>query len=69
MDITTSVIAATIGGAIACFLAIASAEVLTPGSVDWALKGGSYGAAIGVPAAFVLGPLGLLEDRHSLQRN
>ena len=43
-------------------------EVYRPGSLEWAVKGGLYGAAWGVPFAAVLGPLGLLRrDRKAEQ--
>ncbi|EMI15724.1 putative membrane protein [Rhodopirellula maiorica SM1] len=48
------------GGAMACFFAIASAEMVPAGSIQWMVQGGIYGACFGIPVAFLLGPLGLI---------
>lgn len=48
-SLPASPIAGAIGAMVAAYLAIANREVLTPGSFDWAVKGGLYGAMIGVP--------------------
>lgn len=56
-----SVFAACFGAGVASFLAIATAEQLPPGSTEWMLNGGLYGAAVGLPLAFVLGTFGLIE--------
>ena len=58
-----SVIASGIGAMVACFFAGATAEVLPPGSMEWMVKGGVYGACFGLPVAILLGPLGLIENR------
>ncbi len=58
-----SPIAGAVGAMAGAFLAIASGEVLPPGSVDWAFKGGLYGAMVGVPIGATLGPLALLKSR------
>ncbi len=55
-----SIVASAIGSTVACFFAIASAEMLPPGSVQWMLKGGIYGACFGIPVALILGPIGLI---------
>ncbi|WP_442510225.1 hypothetical protein SH528x_001835 [Novipirellula sp. SH528] len=55
-----SMIASGIGAMVASFFAIASAEMLPPGSVQWMLKGGIYGACFGIPVALILGPIGLI---------
>ena len=60
-----SVIASGIGAMVACFFAGATAEVLPPGSFEWMLKGGLYGACFGLPVAILLGPLGLVENRRA----
>lgn len=69
MQVVASVIASGIGGAVACFLAISTAELLPPSTAEWALKGGAYGAAVGIPISLVMGFLGLLESRsHRVQQ-
>jgi hypothetical protein len=55
-----SSVAGAIGAFIASYFAISCMEVYRPGSLEWAVKGGLYGAAWGVPFAVILGPLGLL---------
>ena len=60
-NLVTSIVASTFGAAVACFLAIATAEQLPPGSTEWMLKGGLYGASTGLPLAFIPGPFGLIE--------
>ncbi|WP_186776533.1 hypothetical protein [Rubripirellula reticaptiva] len=60
-----SLIASGIGAVVACFFAISTAEVLPPGSIRWMWQGGLYGAAFGIPAAVLLSPLALLEQRQS----
>ncbi|WP_345327863.1 hypothetical protein [Novipirellula rosea] len=62
-----SMIASAIGSMVACFFAIASAEMLPPGSAQWMLKGGIYGACFGIPVALILGPIGLI-DKPSINR-
>ena len=57
-----SVLAGCIGGGVASYAAIATAEVLPPGSAEWATKGGFYGASIG---GLVGGVLGLLARTRS----
>ena len=56
-----SSIAAGIGAAVACFLAIALGEGVEPGSLRWGFMGGIYGGRIGLPVSAILGPIGLLE--------
>ncbi|GAA5509745.1 hypothetical protein [Novipirellula caenicola] len=66
-----SIIASGIAAMVACFFAIASAEVLPAGSVQWMVQGGIYGACFGIPVALILGPLGLFKQpsrNDSLQR-
>jgi peptidoglycan/LPS O-acetylase OafA/YrhL len=58
-SLPASTIAGAIGAAVAAFLAIACGEVVSPGSVEWAVKGGLYGAMVGGPIGAVLGPLAL----------
>jgi len=55
----TSIIASGIGGMVACYFAIATAELLPPGSIEWMWKGGLYGAMFGIPIAAILSPLAL----------
>lgn len=57
-----SIFAGCFGAAVASYLAVATAEQLPPGSIEWVLKGGLYGAAVGLPLAFLLGTLGLIES-------
>ena len=56
-------IAASIGAVVASYLAIATAEVIEPGSLRWAVMGGMYGCSIGLPVSAILAPLGLIERR------
>lgn len=58
-----SVFASGLGAIAACFFAGATAEVMPPGSIEWMLKGGVYGACFGLPIAVLLGPIGLIENR------
>lgn len=53
-----SVIASGIGAMVACYFAAATAELLPPGSLEWMVKGGLYGACFGLPVAALLSPLG-----------
>ncbi|MDB4403811.1 hypothetical protein N9154_00570 [Akkermansiaceae bacterium] len=55
-----SSVAGAIGALIAAYFTISCMEAYRPGSLEWAVKGGLYGAAWGVPFAVILGPLGLL---------
>jgi hypothetical protein len=49
------------GGAVAGSFAVAAAEVLPPGTMQWTLAGAGYGAVFGLPVATVMGGLiGLL---------
>ncbi|MCM2370306.1 hypothetical protein [Aporhodopirellula aestuarii] len=59
-DWPVSIFASGLGAAVACYGAIATAELLPPGSIDWMWKGGLYGAAFGITIAAILSPLGLL---------
>lgn len=63
-DWPTSIIASGFGAMVACYFAIATAESLPPGSIEWILKGGLYGAMFGIPIAVVLSPLALLGIRR-----
>lgn len=60
-QLTVSMFASGFAASVACFLAIASAEQLPPGSTEWMWKGGIYGACVGLPLSFILGTLGLIE--------
>jgi hypothetical protein len=46
-----------IGGAFAGYFTVASGEVFPPGSKQWALSGGGYGALFGLPVAALVGGL------------
>jgi hypothetical protein len=46
-----------IGGAVAGYFTLASGEVFPPGSMQWALSGGAYGALFGLPVAALVGGL------------
>jgi hypothetical protein len=55
------VLGGAIGGAIGGFFALASAELIPPGTIQWALGGGGYAALYALPAAaFFGGLIGLL---------
>mgnify|MGYP003652955059 CR=1 FL=1 len=58
-----SVLASGAGAMVACFFAGATAEMLPAGSLEWMWKGGLYGACFGLPVAFILGPIGLVENK------
>ena len=59
MSWPASTIAGAVGAMVAAYVAIANAEVVEPGSWDWALTGGLRGGMIGIPLGGALGPLGL----------
>ena len=59
----SSVLAASLGAGIASFLAIATGEAIEPGSLEWAARGGLYGATVGLPVSAVLGPLGVFAKK------
>ena len=46
-----------IGGVVAGYFTVASGEVFPPGTMQWALSGGAYGALFGLPAAALVGGL------------
>ena len=55
------VIGGGIGGGGAGYFALASGEMLPPGTLQWALGGGGYGALFALPVALLVGGLiGLL---------
>lgn len=58
-----SSIAGAAGAFAAAWFTIGCMEVYEPGSLEWATKGGFYGAAWGLPFGALLGPIGLLR-RH-----
>ena len=58
-----SVLAGGVGSMVACFFAGATAEILPAGSLEWMWKGGLFGACFGLPVAFILGPIGIVENR------
>lgn len=59
-----SLIASGIGGMVACYFAICTAETMPHGSIQWMWQGGLYGAAFGCPVAALLSPLALLGRRQ-----
>ena len=58
-----SVLAGACGSLVASYFAIASAEVMDPGTLEWVIKGGVFGGAFGVPVGAVLGLLGLTRGK------
>src|SRR5262245_10421585 len=46
-----------IGGVVAGYFTVASGEVFPPGTIQWALSGGAYGALFGLPVAALVGGL------------
>jgi hypothetical protein len=56
--------AGAVGAFVAAWFTIACMEVFEPGSLEWATKGGLYGAAWGLPVGAVLGPLGLIRQNR-----
>lgn len=60
-----SIIASGFGATVACFFAIASAEMFSPGSFEWMWKGGLYGAMFGIPTAIVFSALALLGTKQT----
>jgi hypothetical protein len=42
-------------------------EVFEPGSLEWATKGGLYGAAWGLPFGAALGPIGLFRRNRKAE--
>ncbi len=61
---SASIVASGIGAMVACYFAGATAEILPPGSAEWIVKGGLYGAGFGLPVTILLAPLGLIENRR-----
>ena len=59
--------AGAFGAFVAAWFSIACMEVFEPGSLEWAIKGGLYGAAWGVPFGALLGPLGLLRRNRKAE--
>lgn len=55
-----SIVASGVGATVACYFAIATAELIPPGSIQWMWQGGLYGAMFGVPTAAIFSPLILL---------
>jgi hypothetical protein len=56
------IIGGGIGGVVAAYIALASGEMLSPGTIQWALGGGAYAALFALPvAAFTGGLIGLLD--------
>ncbi|MBE9029954.1 hypothetical protein IQ266_09465 [filamentous cyanobacterium LEGE 11480] len=55
-----SIFAGMIGSFMASYATLSMGEVLSPGSLTWAIQGGAYGAAIGTPIGSILGLIGLL---------
>ena len=49
-----SITAAGIAAMIASYAALACAEIVPAGTIDWAISGALYGAIIGIPLAIVL---------------
>lgn len=56
-------LAGAIAAMIGAYLAIATAEVASPRSFDWAVKGCLYGAMVGVPIGAAVGLLALRRYR------
>ena len=52
--------AGAVGALVAAFFCMICLDVYEPGSLEWAVKGGLYGAILGVPIGMVLGPIGLV---------
>jgi hypothetical protein len=49
------IIGGGIGGVIAGYFALASGEILPPGTLQWALGGGGYAALFALPVATLVG--------------
>jgi len=56
--------AGAVGAFVAAWFTIACMEVFEPGSLEWATKGGLYGAAWGLPFGAALGPIGLFRRKR-----
>ncbi len=55
------IIGGGIGGIVAAYFALASGEMLPPGTLQWALGGGGYAALFALPVAVLVGGIiGLL---------
>jgi hypothetical protein len=66
------IIGGGIGGFVAGYFAVASAELLPPGTLQWALGGGGYAALFALPVTMLVGGIiGLLNpaSRSSGMRN
>ena len=56
------IIGGGIGGVVAGYFALASGEMLPPGTMQWALGGGAYAALFALPVAALMGGfVGLLD--------
>jgi hypothetical protein len=51
------IIGGGIGGIVAAYFALASGELLPPGTLQWALGGGGYAALFALPVATLVGGL------------
>lgn len=64
-----SSIAGAVGAFVAAWFTIACMEVYEPGSLEWAIKGGLYGAAWGLPVGVFLGPIGLFRRHRKAEQD
>ena len=60
-SLPSSTIAGAVGAMIATYAALAMGEVFEPGTLEWAIKGGAYGASAGGVVGGLLGIFGLLK--------
>ena len=67
--LSSSVTASVLGAFVASYCAVASAELVEPGTVEWALRGGIYGGIVGIICCLILSPLGWMIASKSVGVN
>lgn len=67
--LSSSVTASVLGAFVASYCAVASAELVEPGTVEWGLRGGVYGGIVGIMCCLIISPLGWMNARKSVGVN
>ena len=67
--LSSSVTTSVLGAFVASYCAVASAELVEPGTVEWALRGGIYGGIVGIMCCLIISPLGWMNASKSVGVN